>query len=69
MKKLAVISSLLISAAMPQIHAQTGCFNGNLQGNYSFVASGTVVNVPGFPQGPFAAVGKTTTTGMEMLPA
>jgi hypothetical protein len=63
MNKLSVFASLLISVLVPQVRAQSGCFNFNLQGDYSFVASGTIVNAPGLPAGPFAAAGKTTYDG------
>ena len=63
MKKLAVFASLLISAIVPQIHAEAGCSNADLRGVYSFVASGTVINVKGLPSGSFAAAGRTIYEG------
>jgi hypothetical protein len=59
MKKLAVLASLLILTLVPQVYARDGCSNADLQGDYSFVASGTF----GSPPLPFAAAGQTTYDG------
>jgi hypothetical protein len=57
MKKLALLASLLILTLVPQVYAQNECSNADLQGVYSFVASGT------FGTSPFAAAGQTTYDG------
>jgi hypothetical protein len=57
MKRLAVLASLLILTWIPQVYAHDGCSNADLQGTYSFVASGT------YDSSPFAAAGQTTYDG------
>jgi hypothetical protein len=57
MKKLAVFASLSILGMVPQVHAQNSCNQINLQGVYSFVASGTLGSAP------FVAAGQTTYDG------
>ena len=51
MKKLTIITAMLISVVVPEIRAQDSCSNSNMRGQYSFVASGT------FGGAPFAAAG------------
>jgi len=64
MKKLAVFAGLLISGMIvPVSHAGVWCSVSNLQGEYSFVATGTLFPASGLPAGPFAAAGKTTYDG------
>lgn len=63
MKKLgvfAVFAGLLMFAVAPQVRADHECSLADLQGVYSFVASGTVTgsNDAELPVGPFAAVGR-----------
>jgi hypothetical protein len=62
MKKLTVFAIVLICGIASQLNAQE-CSNADLRGVYSFVSSGTIVSVPGFPDGPFAAAGKTIYDG------
>ena len=59
MKKLAIYATVLIASMNTVCHlnAQQQCFNGNLQGAYSFEASGT------FNGSPFAAAGQTLYDG------
>ena len=64
MKKLAILAALLIpGGVLSHVNAQEGCSAANLRGIYSFVASGAIVNVPGFPAGPFVAAGRTVYDG------
>ncbi len=57
----AIFAGLLMFALAPQVRAGDGCSVADLNGDYSFVLSGTVVgaNAPGLPTGPFAAAGET----------
>ena len=58
MKKLAIYATMLIaSMTASHLNAQQQCFNGNLQGAYSFEASGTLNGSP------FAAAGQTLYDG------
>jgi hypothetical protein len=57
MKRITIFASMLFCSLAPQVHAQGRCSNADLRGVYSFVASGTIVNVTGLPPGPFAANG------------
>jgi hypothetical protein len=57
MKKLMLLASILMLTFAPRVDAQEGCSNADLQGVYSFVASGT------FGASSFAAAGQTTYDG------
>jgi hypothetical protein len=57
MQKFAIFAGMLIAIGMPQVKAQSICFASNLQGVYSFVASGT------FGGAGFAAAGQTIYDG------
>jgi hypothetical protein len=66
MTKLAVFASLLLFALAPEVRADNGCSNADLQGAYSFLVSGTVSagNPLGLPAGAaFAAAGLTMYEG------
>jgi hypothetical protein len=62
-KVCAVFAGLLMFAVAPQVRAGDECSVADLRGDYSFILSGTIVNVPGLPAGPFAAAGRTTYLG------
>lgn len=57
MQKFAILAGLLLAIGMPVVKAQGICFASNLQGYYSFVASGT------FGGAGFAAAGNTLYDG------
>jgi hypothetical protein len=57
MQKFATLAGLLMALGTPQVKAQSICFANNLQGYYSFVASGT------FGGAGFAAAGQTLYDG------
>jgi hypothetical protein len=57
MQKFAIFAGLLMAIGVPQAKAQSICFASNLQGNYSFVVSGT------FGGAGFAAAGQTLYDG------
>jgi hypothetical protein len=63
MKRIIIFAGMLLCSLAPQIYAQGQCSAADLHGVYSFVASGTIVSVPGFPSGPFAAAGRTVYAG------
>lgn len=57
MRKFSTLAGMLIAISAPQVKAQSICFASNLQGVYSFVASGT------FGSAGFAAAGQTIYDG------
>src|SRR5271166_3333408 len=59
----AVFAGLLMFAVAPQVRAGDECSVADLRGDYSFILSGTIVNVPGLAGGPCAAAGRTTDLG------